>query len=217
MQVSVQRLRVLLVDDEPLIRKGLSSLIDWEAEGYQIAGEASNGNSAINLLKQNDYDLIISNINMPEMDGIELISYVKENKLSKARFVLLSGYNDYQYAKTAMQYQLKLDTATCIIDHIENEIEENYAEGLSLKSLGEKYYINSAYLGQIFKKKYGCSFKDHLNNVRIRKAAELLLNTDKEVYEIAVDVGYKNQEYFINKFEEIYKVTPTRLRKRNLK
>lgn len=526
--------KVLLVDDEPFIRKGLSALIDWEAEGYQIAGEAQNGYEAIEMLKKDDYQLIISDIKMPDMDGIEFAQYVKDEKLSYAKFVFLSGYYDFSYAKSAIQcgctdyvlkpiqkeellsilrriqnelketggvqdsrirekayldrnllaliwgkyddinvncvkrklkisdnvayihveislldsefsllseekkreYQRKLytyasfllkkyadyiilgvtkmeecydigivytplmgkekglndeewlewilkelkerigfDIVACtgnlvkeieditisykeamltrtfrffhkkakttnmgikkspvkhiqeeyfrkeldglihaielgdktyikenagnlyrrmmdkcidseliglniqyylyrllglayeietdinqeeimryiqeaafstgipwsndmkfqkfaqdysdylvqlrkestsgIIMQIEAEIEANYAESISLKSLGEKYFINSAYLGQIFKKQYGCSFKDYLNGVRIRKAAEMLLRTTDKVYVIAEAVGYKNMEYFIHKFESIYGMTPARFRKRN--
>lgn len=536
MQAVVPMLRVLLVDDEPFIRKGLATLIDWEAEGYFIAGEACDGNSAIQLLMENNYDLIISDIKMPEMDGTQFISYVRNNNISKAKCIFLSGFYDFQYAKTAiqcgccdyvlkpiqkeellsiirkimdeyqleaereenkknyekaylerhlmsivsgkydsvdlkyikekmflseeiayvhleislneeiflvlpeddrigqkrklynyanlllknyadhiiydftknvqcydigivycsymakerglsdeewlkwlskelsdrvgykieafmgckvndisrvvdsyreaimirsfrfykkhdhqivkimrkevdsknpkeevyfkkqldelihvieindkfrirenakalyirmmdkniepgmvgrniqcllyrllgiaynqeadinqeeiMQYiregvfssktnhgnelkfqqfvleyadylsQLRQNTAKGFVSKIESEIEENFAANISLRSLGEKYHINSVYLGQLFKKQYGCAFKDYLNNVRIRKAAEMILCTDKKVYEIAYDAGYKNLEYFINKFEEIYGMTPTRFRKR---
>ena len=536
MKANTLLLRVLLVDDEPFIRKGLAALIDWEAEGFCIADEASNGKSAIQLLEQKEYDLIISDIKMPEMDGIELITYVREHNISSARFMFLSGYYDFQYAKTAIKYnccdyilkpiqkdellftlrkinenyqreigsekkkreyekaymeshlmaliwgkydddniryieerlrfseeiayihceislndekfsttsednkighqrklynyaslllknysdhivfdtlkhtqcygigiifctsmaeerglssedwlkwftseltarvgyeivttmgstvkdikqivnsyreaimirsfrfynkqdskllwsgrreseskctkiddlkkqiddlihaieindrikikvytrdlykcmmdkntdpeevgkdiqymlyrllglaynqdteinqeeimqyiretifnsktkyeneqkleqftveysdylaQLRQNTAKGTINLIEADIEENYSDNISLKSFGEKYFINSAYLGQLFKKQFGCSFKDYLNNVRVRKAAEMILNTDKKIYEIAGDVGYKNMEYFINKFEEVYGVTPTRFRKRS--
>ncbi|NLC19661.1 MAG: response regulator [Clostridiales bacterium] len=104
MKAADSLLKVLVVDDEPFIRKGLAALIDWEAEGYCISGEASNGATAIELLKNNTYDLIISDIKMPQMDGIEFLTYVKENKLSDARFIFLSGYYDFQYAKTAIQY-----------------------------------------------------------------------------------------------------------------
>lgn len=97
-------LNVLLVDDEPFIRKGLTALIDWEAEGYRIAGEASNGRNAIQMLNAKEFDVILSDIKMPEMDGIEFISYVRRNKLGSARFVFLSGFYDFQYAKTGMQY-----------------------------------------------------------------------------------------------------------------
>jgi two-component system response regulator YesN len=128
--------------------------------------------------------------------------------------------NELKFQQFAVEYsdylaQLRQISAKGTLDKIENEIEENYADNISLKSLGEKYYINSAYLGQVFKKQHGCAFKDFLNNVRLHKAAEIILHTDKKVYEIAADVGYKNQEYFINKFEDAYGVTPTRFRKRN--
>lgn len=537
MQFEIPLLKVLLVDDEPFIRKGLITLIDWETEGYRIEGEASNGYNAIQMLKQNSYDLIISDIKMPEMDGIELITYVRENNISEAKFVFLSGFYDFKYAKTAinngcfdyilkpiqkeellttirkildeyqkeigkgknerdyekayldrnllpiiygkydsvnikyvqekmklsddltyihfelslndekflelhedkkreqqrklyhyanlllknyadhiiydiakqtdcyeigiifcndmlqdkelsqdewlswllselservgykivackgskvngihaladsyreaimlrsfrfnkkqhnsyqsgckkstesksvkeeefklqldelihvieindkfkikeyaknlyvklmdrnmnpeiidrdiqyllyrliglsykqevdinqeeiMQYiresvfgsetnsgngikfqqfmeeysdyltQIRQNSTTGTINLIEEQIQKNYSDNLSLKALGEKYCINSVYLGQLFKKQYGCSFKDYLNNVRVRKAAEMLLNTDKKVYEVAFDTGYKDQEYFVNRFEEIYGVTPTRFRKRSL-
>ncbi len=534
MQREVSLLKVLIVEDEPYIRKGLTALIDWESEGYEVTGEASNGNNAIRMMKENDYDLILSDIKMPEMDGIELLSYVRNHQLSNAKFVFLSGFYDFHYAKTAIRYgccdyilkpiqkeellaalrkimeehrvetgseiekkvyekayldrqlmailwgkydstnvkyvkekimlssemayvnceislndekflalpeenrreqqrrlyhyaglllkgyldhiicdlmkhtqcydigiiycsdmsrsknmtqrqwidwlqkeltvrvgfevvacmgclvgsihnisasyreavmlrtfhfykrnndkmhiivktegqhvkgndsrkqleelihmieindrfkikeyasfvfrnfmtkeidpetvekniqyllyrllglayhqdtdidqeeimqyirqsvftsdintenglkfqrfaveysdylaQLRQNMARGTIDRIENDIEENYSENISLKSLGEKYYINSAYLGQVFKKCYGCAFKDYLNNVRIRRAAEMILNTDKKVYEIAIEVGYRNQEYFINKFVEVYGATPTRFRKQS--
>lgn len=63
---------------------------------------------------------------------------------------------------------------------VEKEIKENYAANLTLKGLSEKYYVNSAYLGQLFRKKYGLSFKDYLNNFRMEQAAGLLIRTDKK-------------------------------------
>jgi two-component system response regulator YesN len=147
----------------------------------------------------------------------EILQYIREavffpesNKGNEWRFQkFIEEYSDYLC-------QLRQNATRGTINQIETEIEENYAENISLKSLGEKYCINSVYLGQLFKKQYGCAFKDHLNKVRIRKAAEMLLHTDKKVYEVAVDSGYKNLEYFINRFEEVYGVTPTRFRKRNM-
>lgn len=64
---------------------------------------------------------------------------------------------------------------------VEKEIKENYAANLTLKGLSEKYYVNSAYLGQLFRKKYGLSFKDYLNNFRMEQAAGLLIRTDKKI------------------------------------
>lgn len=103
-----------------------------------------------------------------------------------------------------------------VLVDVEREITENYMDNLSLKSLSEKYYINSAYLGQIFKKQFGISFKDYLNNYRIEKASELLLRTDDRIYEIAEAVGFNNTDYFISKFVQIKGITPLQYRKQFL-
>ena len=103
-----------------------------------------------------------------------------------------------------------------VITEVEREITENYMNNLSLKSLSEKYFINSAYLGQIFKKQFGVSFKDYLNNYRIDRACELLLRTDGKIYEIAETVGFNNTDYFISKFVQINGTTPLQYSKRFL-
>ena len=94
-------------------------------------------------------------------------------------------------------------------------IREHYAQNLTLKDLGLKYYINSAYLGQLFRKTYGVSFKDYLNNYRIEMAASLLLHTDLKNYEIMEKVGYHDLDYFINKFIAMKGCTPARFRKKS--
>lgn len=100
-----------------------------------------------------------------------------------------------------------------VLGEIEADIKANYAQNLTLKGLGNKYFINPAYLGQIFKKKYNESFKDYLNRVRIENAESLLINTDKKVYEVAEMVGYKDLDYFIDKFIALKGCTPARFRK----
>lgn len=100
-----------------------------------------------------------------------------------------------------------------VLTEVEREITENYMKNLSLKSLSEKYYINSAYLGQIFKKQFGITFKDYLNNYRIDKACELLLRSDGRIYEIAEAVGFNNTDYFISRFVQMKGITPLQYRK----
>ncbi|MDE6318878.1 MAG: helix-turn-helix transcriptional regulator, partial [Lachnospiraceae bacterium] len=109
--------------------------------------------------------------------------------------------------------QLKKNISGGILQEIESEIKERYAENLTLRELGQKYYINSSYLGQIFRKRYGQSFKSYLNTCRIREAALQLIRTDKKVGEIAEDVGYHDLDYFISRFIEQEGCTPSRYRK----
>lgn len=101
-----------------------------------------------------------------------------------------------------------------ILALIDKEVNENYMKPLTLKYLSEKYYLNTAYLGQIFKKNYNKSFKDHLNYYRIEKASLMLKRSNEKIYKIAEDVGYNNTDYFISKFVQIKGITPLQYRKK---
>lgn len=96
-------LRVLLVDDEPFILQGLAVIIDWNKEGFEVVGKASNGLEALEFLRKEKVDLVIADIKMPEMTGLELLEKVRQEKLSDAYFVVLSGYSDFEYARRALQ------------------------------------------------------------------------------------------------------------------
>ena len=152
------------------------------------------------------------------VDQKEVMEYIRNGAFS---FGSTQGSEELFicFANEYAQYlaELRQNSGKGVLRKIEQDIKEHYGESISLKSLGEKYYINSAYLGQVFRKQYNMSFKDYLNGVRIRKAAEMLLRTDKKIYEISECVGYKNKDYFISKFEETYECTPSRFRNMNKK
>ncbi|WP_026504733.1 response regulator [Butyrivibrio sp. NC3005] len=118
----------------------------------------------------------------------------------------------YEYGDYLSQLRQKVSRG--VLGEIEKEIEKHYPENLTLVELAKKYYVNNAYLGQIFRKKYGCSFRDYLNNYRIEQAAHMLLNTDKPVYQIAGETGYKDVDYFVNRFIATKGCTPSRFRKK---
>lgn len=98
-------MKILLVDDEPFIVQGLQAMIEWEKYGCEIAGTAGNGQEALAFLKENTVDLIIADIRMPVMDGLELLAKIRKEKISDAWFVILSGYSDFQYAREALRYE----------------------------------------------------------------------------------------------------------------
>lgn len=72
-------LKVLLVDDEPFILRGMKELIDWEEEGFKIVGSASDGEEALHFLQDHDADLVLADIKMPVMDGLELLRALRES------------------------------------------------------------------------------------------------------------------------------------------
>lgn len=109
--------------------------------------------------------------------------------------------------------QLRKNVSRGVLMEVEREVREHFAENLTLKELSKKYFVNSSYLGQIFRKKYGQSFKDYLSNYRINEAAQQLLRTDKKISVIAEEVGYHDTDYFISRFIEQKGCTPARYRK----
>lgn len=94
--------KVLFVDDEPFIAQGLSSILDWNRFGIEIAGTANDGTSALDILREEPVDLLVTDIMMPRMDGLELIRRVKESG-SRTKFVVLSGYEEFNYVKTGIR------------------------------------------------------------------------------------------------------------------
>lgn len=147
-------------------------------------------------------------------DQEEILRYISAGAFEEDSMRGSSGH----LARFACEYaeylnQLRKNVSSGILQEIEREIRRNYAENLTLRDLGKKYYINSSYLGQTFRKKYGQSFKDYLTNYRVNEAARQLLATDKRINQIAEDVGYKDSDYFIRKFIELKGCTPSRYRK----
>jgi two-component system, response regulator YesN len=98
--------KVLIVDDEVFVRKGLQKLIPWEEFHFTIAGEAKHGGEALDLIKQLSPDLVITDIMMPVLDGLGLIRSVKEEGDGTAdpEFIIISGYNEFKYAQQAIRY-----------------------------------------------------------------------------------------------------------------
>lgn len=93
---------VFLVDDEPFIVEGLQDIIDWSAYDFHVSGTAENGADALAALKETPVDLIMTDIQMPEMNGLELIRHVREIR-PDVKVIILSGYNEFDYLKEGMK------------------------------------------------------------------------------------------------------------------
>lgn len=96
-------IRVMIVDDEAIVRNGLRTCMDWNSNGFEVVVLKENGMSGLEYLKTNPVDLIITDIKMPGMDGLEFIHRAKEAG-HQAKFLILSGYDDFAYAQRALRY-----------------------------------------------------------------------------------------------------------------
>ena len=105
------------------------------------------------------------------------------------------------------------NSSASVFDDILNYINHNYASQLKLETLAPLFGYNSSYLGKLFTQKMGVRFNTYLDQVRIEKATELLDQTDMKIYEIAASVGYKNVDYFHQKFKASKNISPAEYRK----
>ena len=150
-------LKVFLVEDEVVMRNGIKNNIPWEQEGFEFAGEASDGELAYPLIKKEKPDILITDIRMPFMDGLELSRLVKK-ELPQIKIIILSGYNEFDYAKTAISigvtdYLLKpissaklLEAVKKVGDMIEKEqdnvrLMERYEKEMEENILQEKHKL----------------------------------------------------------------------------
>jgi two-component system response regulator YesN len=91
-------LKVFLVEDEVVVREGMKNNIHWEKEGFIFVGEASDGELAYPLIQKTRPDILITDIKMPFMDGLELSRLVKQ-EMPDVKIIVLSGYDEFEYAK----------------------------------------------------------------------------------------------------------------------
>ncbi|WP_083334857.1 response regulator [Sediminibacillus halophilus] len=94
--------KVLIVDDEMLIRQGIINYIDWEREGFQIAGEASNGKEALRMIEKLEPHILITDIVMPDLDGTELVKLAKA-KYPEMEIIVLSSFENFDYVRSTFQ------------------------------------------------------------------------------------------------------------------
>lgn len=96
-------LKVLIVDDEVLVRRGIVLGVDWASMGCVVVGEAANGEEGLAAVERFSPNLIITDVRMPRMDGIEMMNRLRE-KGCRAHVIVLTAYSDFSYARSALQF-----------------------------------------------------------------------------------------------------------------
>jgi len=96
-------IRVLMVDDEPLVRRGIVAGVDWAALGCEVVGEAQSGEEGLELARRLKPELIITDIRMPKMDGITMMNLLREEGCA-AHCIVLTAHSDFEYARGALLF-----------------------------------------------------------------------------------------------------------------
>ena len=116
--------KVMLVEDEELILQGLRNILDWEALGLKVVHMAHDGLEALKMWEKEPVHIVVTDISMPEMDGLALLKKIRE-KEEQVRFIILTGYDEFDYAREA----IRLEVENYILKPIdEEELERQLME-----------------------------------------------------------------------------------------
>lgn len=229
--------RVLLVEDEGVIRSGLKKMIEQVIGGYVICGEAAGGDEALSILEKSLPDVIVTDIKMENGDGLDMIRQIR--LLHEAiPIVIISGYANFRFAREALKsgvsdYLLKpvdrielmqalskacgvrkneVSHESQLIQQVKEIIDKQLGEEISLRSIADEVGINHQYLSALFKNQTGQNFLKYVTDHRMRQATHLLKESNLKIYEIAMISGYRSIKHFTSVFREYTGTTPTEYR-----
>lgn len=148
--------RLLLVDDERIIREGIINLVDWESLSIEV-DEAMDGFEAYNAIKTNHYDMVITDIKMPGLNGLQLIGKVQE-EFPHIVFAILSGYGEFEFASTAMKFGVKHyllkpcdeEDIVKVVEDIIKDLEQKREREQFIRDMEEKWDTMAPYVREQF-------------------------------------------------------------------
>ena len=94
--------KMIVVDDEYIVRLGITETVDWNEHGIEVVATAVNGKDGLEKIRELNPDVVISDVKMPVMNGVEMVKTLHEENFD-GMMIMLSGYNDFEYAKNALE------------------------------------------------------------------------------------------------------------------
>jgi two-component system response regulator YesN len=188
-------IRLILVEDENISRRGLVENVDWAGNGVELAGVAENGMEAYWMAQEFVPDIIVTDIRMPVMDGLELIRRLRE-EMPSIRFIIISAHQEFVYAQQAIQYGVDNYIIKPVNDHelIENVLavyrkSENIRKEMFQKNFDYLLLKNDCFFIQRYQ-----NLEDQLvNSFRLLQINEVIKLTG-DIYEMLT--GGNNQQYY---------------------
>ena len=138
--------KILIVDDEIMIRSGLSKIIRWNEIGFELVGAVGSAGEALKMIAQIPVDAILTDINMPDMTGLELIRRARK-ELPRVKAVIISGYSEFEYAREAIELKVENYILKPLDPQKITETFKKIREGLDEESYTERQnqFIQSEY------------------------------------------------------------------------
>lgn len=184
--------RILIIDDDRIIRKGLVNTIPWEESGFQLVGEATDGERGLEMIEEFHPHIVVSDIKMPFMDGLDMARIVRE-KYPTIKLILLTGYNDFAYAQQAIKvrafdYLLKPVDKELLLEKVIKAAAEWDEENKAQQQISEaNSFFRQGFLKKLFEQQ--------------GEEAELL----QEAASLGIDLSGKTLIVFLLKIDEYYK------------
>lgn len=232
--------KIIFIDDEFLVLEGLKRIIDWSEYGITVAGSAKNALDGIKLAEEINPEIIISDIRMHGMNGLEMIEKIMQKGYG-GYIVLLSGYQEFEYAQKAIEnrvyrYLLKpIDieelkkTISQIVGELDSKksipvnngvvydvidyINGHFYENIQLSDLAGRFHFDITHLSRQIKQKLGMNYIDYVTKLRIDMAKDYIRETDMSFDEISRRVGYNDVRRFREMFRKRVNMTPTEYKK----
>lgn len=241
----MKKLRIMIVDDEVTIREGFKKLFDWDKYGCELVGEACDGMDAISQADQCHPDIMLVDINLPILSGLEVVKILKE-RYHEMAFIIVSGYDQFGFCQKAVhlkvaEYLLKpvdFEEVGEVIERLkvsflakketepsEDEksiyqmtgyLKEHLSEEITLQKMSEVFHLNSNYISKRFKEQTGVNYSSYLTRLRMDKAKALLVSSSKSIADITQAVGFRDYRVFTKVFKEWEGESPSVYRKKNV-
>ena len=199
--------KVMIVDDELFAREGMVHDINWNSLDFTVCAVAKDGLQALEKYQETLPDLIISDINMPLCNGIEMLQQLR-NQGSDVQIIFLTAYSEFDYARDALRLYVKK-----AIEYI----EQNYANpNLSIYEIASYLEISEGHISRLFHKETNYTLAGYITSIRLENAKKLLCKHNCRISEAAEQTGYTSVAYFSSLFKKRYGLTPSEYQNQNL-